>query len=266
VSATTSPTSLRRPTSRSHDAQTPRRGRISAVRPPGRCAPQASGHLLSSQPGSRHLTSDRWPQAAGTVDVDVTDPGGFEIRVQVRPSADDAWLTAGSVPAERDRGRGLRLVVDQGERWLIRFPHSGVHGGTIECSGDVVQSDGVDVSAEVEVELRAVGLGPAARGDDSRPHKRLGSSAAGPAVAEGGGRTRLRPLRDAAPSEATGAQAGEPMTSAQSMAVTPSCRAVRERERCSLLGASPSEPERIEGRMTRRRKPSGRINGSTRPL
>jgi hypothetical protein len=84
----------------------------------------------------------------------------FHLRIEVSGGEGEAWLTVGTVEAER--AKAFSRVIDQGEVWLFRFHGQGRMGGELQVDRSQLERDGwrLVVPDSVSDELRAQGALP----------------------------------------------------------------------------------------------------------
>ena len=91
--------------------------------------------------------------------LDVVNPTQYHVVVDVRGAAGQpSWLALGTVP--RESSRSVEQVLDQGERWIVRFSYGGFVGGEVTLSR--TEARRITVPPEVGARLAEAGFTPSA--------------------------------------------------------------------------------------------------------
>ncbi len=104
--------------------------------------------------------------AAGVVDrppsfidrVEVVNPTMFHVEVEVRGDGGGGWMTLGAV--RRESSRTVEDVLDQGDRWRVRFRYGGRHAGELTLGR--AEARRIAVPPEVDQRLVEAGFTPSA--------------------------------------------------------------------------------------------------------
>ena len=68
----------------------------------------------------------------GRVDIEVTNPTGYDIAIEVQSRPGEGWMPIGTIP--RESKRGLAELFDLGSHWTFRFSAQGIRAGTADFS------------------------------------------------------------------------------------------------------------------------------------
>jgi hypothetical protein len=92
--------------------------------------------------------------------VTISNPGGFDVNVDVTDGDRDGRLGLAQVPAGEQVK--VREVIDQGVTWVFTFSYGGTDAGEFALDRKTLERDGwrVDVPAEVHRRLAAAGHDP----------------------------------------------------------------------------------------------------------
>lgn len=101
-----------------------------------------------------------------TVDLTLVNPTPYAVIVSVSDEDAESWLTVGRLGP--GVSRTVHHVLDQGDRWTIRFHGQGRFGGELQRRGEELRADGwrIEVPPEVAARLEAQGA-PASPEDRS---------------------------------------------------------------------------------------------------
>ena len=80
------------------------------------------------------------------------NPTDYTLAVEVRPGAESAWTSAGSVA--RKSTQVVEEVVDQGDVWVFRFDSQGRSGGELQFTRSELEDSGWRVAIPPEVGKR----------------------------------------------------------------------------------------------------------------
>lgn len=105
------------------------------------------------------------PALAGPAHVPrlrIVNPTAYHLNIDTTDHASGAWLDLGTVG--RERSKTVEQVLDQGDRWVIRFSYGGVEAGQIVLSSAQLQAARwvVEAPADASGRLRDAGFAPSA--------------------------------------------------------------------------------------------------------
>jgi hypothetical protein len=95
--------------------------------------------------------------------ITISNPGGFDVNVDVTDGDRDGRLGLAQVPAGEQTT--VREVIDQGVTWSFLFSYGGTDAGELALDREALERDRwrVDVPAEVHRRLAAAGHDPSSR-------------------------------------------------------------------------------------------------------